>query len=112
MIRKLALVLALVAVLLAPSVVRAQSAADLIVADLDAYWSTQFAERGLPYSSPRFSVVDYPGMEMCGFLDMFDAIGAYCSSGSTLTLSSGYVDPNDIVSVLTILSHEYGHHIQ
>src|SRR3712207_4474682 len=47
MFKRLAIVLALLVVLLAPGVVRAQSSADLIVADLDAYWSQQLAERGI-----------------------------------------------------------------
>lgn len=112
MFRKLALVLALVAVLVAPNAVRAQSSAELIFADLDAYWAQQLAERGIPYSTPRLTIVDYYGQELCGFLDAYDAIGGYCSTSNTLSLSSQYIDPNYVAGVLTILSHEYGHHIQ
>src|SRR5690242_4770076 len=75
MFKRLAVALALLAVLLAPNMVRAQSSADLIFADLDAYWSQQLAERGIPYSSPRFKFVDYYGEELCGFLDAYDVIG-------------------------------------
>ena len=112
MIKKLALVMALVAVLLTPNVARAQSSAELIFADLDIFWSQQLAERGIGYSSPRFTIVDYPGQQFCGFLDVYDAIGGYCSTNNTVTLSSAYIDPNYMAGVLTILSHEFGHHIQ
>lgn len=112
MIKRLAMVLAILAVVLAPSVARAQSSADLVVADLDTFWSQQLAERGIAYTSPRFEIVDGYGQDLCGFLDAYDSIGAYCFTSSTLTLSTAFVDPDDIASILPILSHEFGHHIQ
>ena len=112
MFKRLAIALALLAVLLAPNVVRAQSSADLVFADLDAYWSQQLADRGIPFSSPRFTFVDYYGEEMCGFLDAYDVVGGYCSTNNTLTLSSQFLSPDYLPGVLTILGHEFGHHIQ
>lgn len=112
MFKRLALALALLALLLAPGVVRAQSSADLIFADLDAYWAQQLADRGIAYSTPRFKIVDYYGQELCGFLDAYDVIGGYCSTSNTLSLSSQYIDPQYVPGVLTILGHEFGHHIQ
>jgi predicted metalloprotease len=112
MFKRLAIALALLTVLLAPGVVRAQSDADLIFADLDAYWSQQLAERGTPYSTPRFKFVEFYGQELCGFLDAYEVIGGYCSPSNTLTLSTQFLDPNDLPLVLTILGHEFGHHIQ
>jgi predicted metalloprotease len=112
MIKRLAVALALLAILLAPNAVRAQSSADLIFADLDVFWSQQLAERGIPYSTPRFKFVDYYGQELCGFLDAYDVIGGYCSPSRTLSLSSQFLDPNYLPGVLTILGHEFGHHIQ
>jgi hypothetical protein len=45
--RRFALALAIVLTLLAPSVTRAQTAADAIAAGVDAWWSAEFAARGL-----------------------------------------------------------------
>ena len=87
MFKRLAVALALLAILLAPNAARAQSSADLIFADLDAYWSQQLAERGIAYSSPRFTFVDNYGQDLCGFYDAYDVIGGYCMTSNTLTLT-------------------------
>ena len=61
MARRIVLALAIVLTLLAPSVARAQSTADAIAADVDAWWSAEFAARGLAYTSPRLELVSEPG---------------------------------------------------
>src|SRR3954469_8061074 len=73
MARRFVLALAIVLTLLAPSVVKAQTAADEIAADVDAWWNAQFAARGLPYSSPRLELISEPGTEFCDFIDLFYA---------------------------------------
>ncbi len=50
---RIALALAIVLTFLAPSVVNAQTAAEAIAADIDAWWAEEFAARGLAYSSPQ-----------------------------------------------------------
>lgn len=110
--KRLALALVIVLTLLSPTVARAQSTADLIFADLDAWWAAQFAERGIPYSSPTFKVVSSPGTEICGFLDVYESIAGYCAPSRTITISDLFVDPNFTSGVLTLLSHEFGHHVQ
>lgn len=112
MLQRLVLAIVVALTLMAPSAVRAQSSADLIVADLDAWWAQQFAERGLPYSSPVFKVVSGPGQEFCGFIDTYDTIAGYCASNNTITLSNAFASPDAISLILPILSHEFGHHIQ
>ena len=112
MARRFVLALAIVLTLLAPSVARAQTAADAIAADVDAWWSAEFAARGLPYTSPRLELVSEPGTEICDFIDVFYAPAGYCSTNQTITVSTGFVSPDNVAVLLPLISHEWGHHIQ
>jgi predicted metalloprotease len=112
MLRRFALALAIVLMLVTPSVTRAQTAADAIAADVDAWWSAEFAARGLPYSSPRLELVSEPGSEFCDFIDVFVAPAGYCTTNQTITVSTGFVSPDNIAVLLPLISHEWGHHIQ
>lgn len=112
MLQRLVLAVAIALTLLAPSAARAQTSAELIAADIDAWWSSVFAERGIPYSSPRLKLVSEPGMDFCGPIDVFYAVAGYCATSREITLSTGLVSPEAVNVVLTLLSHEWGHHIQ
>jgi predicted metalloprotease len=112
MLQRLVLAVAIALTLLAPATARAQSNAELIAADLDAWWSMIFAERGIPYTSPRFEIISAPGMEFCDGFDVYYAIAGYCSTSQEITISTGFVSPDATNVVLTLLSHEWGHHIQ
>jgi uncharacterized protein len=112
MARRLVLVLAIVLVFLTPSVARAQTAAELIAADIDAWWSAEFAARGLAYYSPQLEFVSEPGTEFCEFIDVYYAPAGYCATNQEITISTGFVSPDAISVLLPLLSHEWGHHIQ
>ena len=112
MARHFVLVLAIVLTLLAPSVARAQSAADAIAADIDAWWSAELAARGLPYSSPRLDFVSAPGTEFCAGIDLYYAPAGYCSTNQTIYVSTLFVSPDNVPGLLPLISHEWGHHIQ
>jgi uncharacterized protein len=112
MARRIVLALAIVLTLLAPSVVKAQTTADAIAADVDAWWSSEFAARGLSYSSPRLELVSEPGTEFCDFIDVFYAPAGYCSTNQTITVSTNFVSPENVAVLLPLISHEWGHHIQ
>jgi len=112
MARRFVLALTIVLTLLAPSVARAQTAADAIAADLDAWWSAELAARGLPYSSPRLELVSEPGIEFCAGIDVFYAPAAYCSTNQTIFVSTGFVSPDNVLALLPLISHEWGHQIQ
>ena len=112
MARQFLLGLAVVLALVAPSAARAQSTSDVIYAELDAWWAAEFAERGLPYSSPRLSLVDAPGTSLCAFSDSFFVPAAYCSSSNEITVSLGFVGPDSLIAMLTLIGHEWGHHVQ
>ena len=112
MTRRLVLALAISLALLTPSVARAQTAAELIAADIDAWWSAEFAARGLAYSSPQIELVSEPGTEFCEFIDVFYAPAGYCATNQEITISTGFVSPEAVSVLLPLLSHEWGHHIQ
>jgi predicted metalloprotease len=112
MARRFVLALAIVLTLLTPSLARAQTAAEAIAGDIDAWWSEQFAARGLIYTSPRLELVSEPGTEFCGPIDVFFAPAGYCSTNRTITVSTGFVSPDAVAALLPLISHEWGHHIQ
>jgi uncharacterized protein len=112
MARCFVLALAIVLTLLAPSVAKAQTAADAIAADIDAWWSAELAARGLPYTSPRLELVSEPGTEICDSIDVFYTPAGYCSPNQTILVSTGFVSPDNVAALLPLISHEWGHHIQ
>jgi predicted metalloprotease len=96
---------------LVPAGVRAQSTVELIAEDLNAWWTTQFEERGLTYSPPRLEEVSFPGAEICGGVDAYYTPAGYCPLSDTVTYSTAFGGSGDLFW-LPILSHEWGHHIQ
>jgi predicted metalloprotease len=112
MARRFALALAIVLTLLAPSLAYAQTTADAIASDVDAWWRAAFEARGLTYSSPRLELVSESGTDFCGFTDVFYAPAGYCATNQTITVSTGFVSPDAVAVLLPLISHEWGHHIQ
>ena len=111
--RLLVVALALCA-LLAPLTVSAQSTIDLVVFDIDAFWAQQFASAGLTYTSPTLRSVDGLMTTSCGEIDPYFSPGAYCAADQTVYFSTAWA-PNDAAAEIlwwTVLSHEWGHHIQ
>src|SRR5215212_1870706 len=112
MVRRFVLAVTIVLTLLGPSVARAQTAAEGIAADVDAWWSNEFAARGLAYHSPQLELVSEPGTEFCAGIDVFYAPAGYCATNEEITISTGFVSPDDVAFLLPLISHEWGHHIQ
>jgi uncharacterized protein len=112
MVRRFVLALTIVLTLLGPSVARAQTAAEGIAADVDAWWSNEFAARGLAYLSPQLEFVSEPGTEFCAGIDVFYAPAGYCATNQEITVSTEFVSPDDVAFLLPLISHEWGHHIQ
>ena len=111
--RMLVMALALCA-LFAPLTVSAQSTIVLVVNDIDAYWAQQFANAGLAYASPTLLSIDGPMTTSCGDIDPYFSPGAYCAADQTVYYSTAWA-PNDAAGEIlwwTVLSHEWGHHIQ
>jgi uncharacterized protein len=111
--RVLILMLAFAA-LLAPLTASAQSTVETVVADIDAFWATQFANAGLAYTSPNLRAVDSEISTSCGVLDPFVSPGAYCAADQTVYYSLLWApdEPGTELLWWTVLSHEWGHHIQ
>jgi uncharacterized protein len=111
--RMLAVALALCA-LLVPLTVFAQSTIDVVVSDIDAFWTQQFANAGLAYASPTLVSIDGTMTTSCGNIDPYYSPGAYCAADQTVYYSTAWA-PNDPAAEIlwwTVLSHEWGHHIQ
>ena len=111
--RMLAVALALCA-LLAPLTVSAQSTIDVVVSDIDAFWAQQFAKAGLTYTSPTLVSIAGPMTTSCGDIDPYYSPGAYCAADQTVYYSTAWApdDPASEILWWTVLSHEWGHHIQ
>ena len=100
--------------LLAPLTVSAQSTIDVVVSDIDAFWAQQFANAGLAYASPTLVSIDGTMTTSCGNIDPYYSPGAYCAADQTVYFSTAWA-PNDAAAEIlwwTVLSHEWGHHIQ
>lgn len=114
MVRRLTLLaLALVAAL-APLTAPAQSTVEMVVADIDAFWAQQFANYGLAYTSPGLRSVEGQMDTGCGPINPYFGPGAYCAADGTVYYSTAWA-PDDAGSEIlwwTVLSHEWGHHIQ
>lgn len=97
-----------------PGRVAAQSTIEIVVADLDAYWANQFANLGLGYTSPQLQAVDSPLDTDCGVLDPWLSPGAYCAANDTVYYSTAWAPDSPAAEILwwTVLSHEWGHHVQ
>jgi predicted metalloprotease len=102
------------ATLIAPMPLAAQSTIDTVVADIDAFWAQQFASAGLSYVSPGLRSIEGPMETSCGAIDPYFSPGAYCAADQTVYYSTAWA-PNDPAAEIvwwTVLSHEWGHHIQ
>ena len=100
--------------LVAPLTAAAQTTVDLVVNDIDAFWAEQFANAGLTYTSPTLRSIDGPMTTSCGDIAPSFGPGAYCAADQTVYYSTAWA-PNDPAAEIlwwTVLSHEWGHHIQ
>jgi predicted metalloprotease len=102
------------AAILAPLGATAQSTVELVVGDIDAYWAGQFANLGLTYAAPSLRSVDGAMETSCGMIDPYFSPGAYCAADQTVYYSTAWAPdaPGTEVIWWTVLSHEWGHHIQ
>ena len=94
----------------------AQSAPDAVLADLNVFWAEQFAIAARDYWMPGTVILGEPVETACGWLSADFGPGAYCSADATLYYSPGWFQSFESeghdLAVLTVLSHEWGHHIQ
>ena len=116
MSRLLALLLAACITAGVASSTAAQSPPDAVLADLNAFWSEQFALAAREYWMPETVILGEAIETACGWLSSDFGPGAYCSANGTLYYSPGsflsFESEGHDLAVLTVLSHEWGHHIQ
>jgi uncharacterized protein len=112
-LRFLTIALAITAALV-PMLSSAQSTVELVVSDIDAFWAQQFANYGLAYSSPGLVPIDGAMSTDCGAIDPYMSPGAYCAANGTVYFSTAWAPDAEGSEILwwTVLSHEWGHHIQ
>jgi uncharacterized protein len=111
---RISVVLVALAFLLVPVTASAQSTIELVVSDIDAFWGQEFANAGLTYTSPGLRSIDGAMETSCGPIDPYVSPGAYCAADGTVYFSTAWA-PNDPAGEIlwwTVLSHEWGHHIQ
>lgn len=105
----------LLLVVLVPAAAAAQSIPDAVIGDVDAYWSTAFAEAIAPYGSPGIVAVTAPLETACGAISPEYGPGAYCRADGTVYYAPGWFDlanAEAAYAFATVLAHEWGHHLQ
>lgn len=93
-----------------------QSGFESVLQDIDNYWAVSFAASGRPYVSP--SVIDMSSgvNSSCGYFEPNMGPGFYCSLDQTIYISVEvfiYLEYQiGDFAWITILAHEWGHHVQ
>lgn len=111
--RRVFAMISLMLVLLGPMSASAQSVEAAWAADIDAYWANQFATAGLSYSSPGFSAIYGETSTGCGPVSP-EMLGpaAYCPLDNVIYVAPVWEQVYGAQEWITILAHEWGHHVQ
>ncbi|CAA9567614.1 MAG: YpfJ protein, zinc metalloprotease superfamily [uncultured Thermomicrobiales bacterium] len=87
-----------------------------VIAEVDAFWGRAFAAADLAYASPTAVAVDGPLTTACGPADSSTVAASYCGADQTI-----YYTPSFFLQAereignfawITVLAHEWGHHVQ
>ncbi len=109
------LVVALLVVVLRVPGVAAQSGSAGFAADIDAFWAASFAASGAPYSSPGVVPIESDLATECGVFSPW-IIAGYCPLDGTIYYSAPIAQEilaaGDPFALVTIVAHEWGHHVQ
>ncbi|WP_433251034.1 neutral zinc metallopeptidase [Streptosporangium sp. CA-135522] len=87
---------------------------------LDRAWAGKFSQAGAVFTAPRRVYWSRPGRGPCGTYPTSGAAAYYCPSNQGMYIGlthliqeSNRIDPaRNHVPYLSVLSHEYGHHVQ
>ncbi|MGI9254496.1 MAG: neutral zinc metallopeptidase [Thermomicrobiales bacterium] len=112
-LRRMFALFALALTMLAPVSAAAQSTEAAYAADLDVYWAGQFANQGLSYSSPGFMAIYGETSTGCGPVSP-EMLGpaAYCPIDNVIYVAPIWEQVYGGDEWITILAHEWGHHVQ
>ncbi|HEV2087713.1 MAG TPA: neutral zinc metallopeptidase, partial [Cryptosporangiaceae bacterium] len=87
-----------------------------VVADLNTFWSISFGAAGRTYVAPNVVPTYGPSSSSCGFIDPYLSPAAYCPIDQTVYYTPDWFDYFDYTigdfAWITILAHEWGHHVQ
>lgn len=98
-----------------PDVGGSLSFVDAAVVDIDSFWTLVFTSAGLPYRSPSVVPIETRVFSICGVIDPLGP-GAYCGSEQAIYFSTAWYE--ELVhggfdfAWVTVVAHEWGHHVQ
>jgi uncharacterized protein len=89
---------------------------DLVLGDIDAFWSTELGTQGLDYYAAAITPVTDVVQSGCGQFGAYDNPAAFCPIDDTVYVSVPLAqqiqgDVGDFAWI-TVLAHEWGHHVQ
>lgn len=101
---------------LPPSVGTGASPVDVAIEDVNTFWSNSFAAANLTYESPDVVAVETFGSSACGAFDVSTGPAFYCPVEQAIyyaplwfsEFERGFGD----FAWVTVMAHEWGHHVQ
>jgi predicted metalloprotease len=89
---------------------------DSVLADIDAFWAEEFTARGVSYYAADIVPVSDTMSTNCGPFGPYDNPAAFCpledSIYYSVPLSSDVTSTVGDFAWITVLAHEWGHHVQ
>ncbi len=90
---------------------------NILDADVDLFWARTFAEAELPYDPPHGIVgFDDSVRTECGRVDAEESVAFYCSLDETIYYNTQFraivEDQVGDFAWITVIAHEWGHHVQ
>jgi hypothetical protein len=89
---------------------------DTVLADVDAFWAEEFAARGVSYYAADIVPVSDTMSTSCGPFGPYDNPAAFCPLEDAIyysvPLSSDVTSQVGDFAWITVLAHEWGHHVQ
>lgn len=89
---------------------------DSVLADIDAFWAEEFAANGNDYYAAGITPVTEPVYSSCGQFGPYDNPAAFCPIDDTVYVSVplGQEIQTSVgdFAWITVLAHEWGHHVQ
>ncbi len=89
---------------------------DSVLADIDAFWAEEFATRGVAYYAADIVPVSDTMTTNCGPFGPYDNPAAFCPLEDAIyysvPLSSDVTSQVGDFAWITVLAHEWGHHVQ
>ncbi len=89
---------------------------DTVLADIDAFWAEEFAARGVSYYAADIVPVSETMTTNCGPFGPYDNPAAFCPLEDAIyysvPLSSDVTAQVGDFAWITVLAHEWGHHVQ